>query len=383
MILRGVGGGAFWGASPVQTRANLAVSVKEGVSGAHAETALKQSAAAHGISRSKKRRPARGQCWVTGIRNAPAVGVPSQEVTDWQRLAGESSRAIFIHGRFSSQKSPTTGILGFEEFLSNSMLYGGDLMMKHMHQQALSESGGARQMIDDARARGVSVVGETYLYNFGAMIVGADYLVPDNYGPNMGRDYKYIIETATLNPHNKDRYDDLVKTAPGTSVMLYGATEEDMEKALAHPSSTVGRDSFPMTVTASGKMARDWILAYEDIQGHTRTAGTHSIVLRMVREQNLTPLMTAISIMTYLPAPFLKENGVDQMAFKGRLQVGTDADITILDPATVRDNSTLQNDGLPATGIPYVIVNGTIVVKDSEVLEGVFPVKPVRLPVKN
>lgn len=311
------------------------------------------------------------------------VGVSSQEVTDWQRLAGKYGRATFIHGRFSSQQAPTTGILGFEEFLANAMLYGGGLMMQHMHQQALSQSGDALQMIEDAQAQGVSVIGEIYPYNFGATIAGADYLKPDNYGPNMGRDYKDIIETATLKPLDKDRYDDLLKNAPGTSVMFYGATEEDMEKALAHPGTSVGSDAFPMTVTATGEMARDWNLGFDEIQGHPRAAGTHSIVLRMVREKNLMPLMTAISKMTYLPARFLQDNGVGQMAFKGRLQLGADADITIFDPATVRDNSTIQQGGLPATGIPFVIVNGTIVVKDSKVLEGVFPGHPIRLPVQN
>jgi len=38
------------------------------------------------------------------------------------------------------------------------------------------------------------------------------------------------------------------------------------------------------------------------------------------------------------------------------------------------------NGGLPSEGIPYVVVNGTIVVKDSKVLKGVFPGKPIRLP---
>ena len=80
-------------------------------------------------------------------------------------------------------------------------------------------------------------------------------------------------------------------------------------------------------------------------------------------------------------AKFLEENGVAQMAFKGRIQVGADADITIFDPKTVRDNSTIKQGGLPATGIPYVIVNGTIVVEDSRVLKGVYPGKPIRLPV--
>jgi hypothetical protein len=38
--------------------------------------------------------------------------------------------------------------------------------------------------------------------------------------------------------------------------------------------------------------------------------------------------------------------------------------------------------GLPSTGIPYVVVNGTIVVKGSKALKDVFPGKPIRLPVK-
>ena len=55
-----------------------------------------------------------------------------------------------------------------------------------------------------------------------------------------------------------------------------------------------------------------------------------------------------------------------------------DADITIFDPKTVTDNATPQDGGLPSTGIPYVIVNGTVVVKDSRVLKDVFPGLPIR-----
>jgi N-acyl-D-glutamate deacylase len=74
----------------------------------------------------------------------------------------------------------------------------------------------------------------------------------------------------------------------------------------------------------------------------------------------------------------MQDNGVPQMAHKGRLQVGADADITIFDAATVKDNATPAAAGLPSTGIPYVVVNGTIVVKDSKVLKDVFPGQPVR-----
>jgi N-acyl-D-glutamate deacylase len=128
-------------------------------------------------------------------------------------------------------------------------------------------------------------------------------------------------------------------------------------------------------------MASDWDTPYEAIQGHPRQAGTSSKMLRLVREKKLMPLTTAISKMSYMVAKFLEENGVPQMAYKGRIQLGADADITIFDPDSVTDNSTMQQAGLPATGIPYVVVNGTVVVKDSKVLKGVYPGRPVRLPV--
>jgi len=95
------------------------------------------------------------------------------------------------------------------------------------------------------------------------------------------------------------------------------------------------------------------------------------------------PLMLAISKITHMPAKFLADNGVALMANKGRIQEGKEADITIFDPAAVNENATAKDGGLPSTGIPYVVVNGTIVVKDSKVLKGVFPGQPIRLPAQD
>jgi len=68
------------------------------------------------------------------------------------------------------------------------------------------------------------------------------------------------------------------------------------------------------------------------------------------------------------------------MQERGRLQQGMVADITIFDPETVTDKATYEKGTLPSVGIPYVVVNGTIVVKNSQVLEGVTPGLPVRYP---
>lgn len=43
----------------------------------------------------------------------------------------------------------------------------------------------------------------------------------------------------------------------------------------------------------------------------------------------------------------------------------------------VQDNATMKDGGLPSTGIPYVLVNGRVVVKESETVDDVFPGKPI------
>ena len=306
------------------------------------------------------------------------TGTTSQETADWQRLAAKYGVATYLHGRFSSQMPPTSGILGMEEMLSSVSVYGGGLLIQHIHQQTLSQTPMALKMIDDARKKGAKVQAEVYPYNIGSTIVGADYLVPSNYGPNMGHTYKDILEVATMKPLTKERYEELVKTNPGANVLFTGISNEGMLSALAHPTTFVGSDSMPMTITKTGKMAIDWDIDYKDVSGHPRAAGTHAKILRLVRETKIMPLMLAISKMSYMPAKFLEDNGVPSMALKGRIKVGADADITIFDPKTVKDNSTYKQGGLPSTGIPFVIVNGTIIVKDSKVINGIFPGKPVR-----
>jgi N-acyl-D-aspartate/D-glutamate deacylase len=199
----------------------------------------------------------------------------------------------------------------------------------------------------------------------------------------MGRTYSDIIDLTNMQPLTKETYEQLVKTAPGTNVTFENATKADLYVALAHPTSIIASDAFPYVMKSDGSFVQDFDTPYDAVNGHPRGAGTHARILRLVREENLMPLMLAISKMSYMPAKFMQDNGVPQMAHKGRLQVGADADITIFDPATVKDNATPAASGLPSTGIPYMVVMGTIVVKDSKVLKDVFPGKPIRLPVKH
>jgi len=108
-------------------------------------------------------------------------------------------------------------------------------------------------------------------------------------------------------------------------------------------------------------------------KGHPRGAGSFARVLgRYVREQKALPLMDALAKMTLQPA-----NRVG-LKTKGRVQVGSDADLAIFDPARVIDNATFREPTLPSTGIDHVIVNGTPVVSRAALVEGVMPGRAVR-----
>ena len=106
---------------------------------------------------------------------------------------------------------------------------------------------------------------------------------------------------------------------------------------------------------------------------HPRSAGTFSRVLgRYVRERGVVSLQEALGKMTLMPARRL-EGVAPAMRNKGRLREGADADITVFDPATVRDTATFETDLSFSEGIRHVLVAGTFVVRDGATVEGAFP----------
>ena len=94
--------------------------------------------------------------------------------------------------------------------------------------------------------------------------------------------------------------------------------------------------------------------------------------------------MHTLAQLSYWSAKHIGDAGVEAMKVRGRVQEGMVADITIFDPETVTDNAGFKQgtNGLPSTGIPYVLVNGQIVVKESKVVKGLFPGRPIRYPIE-
>ncbi len=90
---------------------------------------------------------------------------------------------------------------------------------------------------------------------------------------------------------------------------------------------------------------------------HPRFYGTFPRVLGVyVREKHVLTLPDAIRKMTSLAAQ------ITGLTDRGLLRPGMAADITLFDPATVLDKATFENPMQYPVGIPYVIVNGVVVI---------------------
>jgi len=103
-------------------------------------------------------------------------------------------------------------------------------------------------------------------------------------------------------------------------------------------------------------MTRPWVMTGSDGSGgHPRKYGTFPRKLRMyVREKPLLTLEQAVRKMTGQPAARvgLRDRGV--------LREGAFADITVFDPARVRDRATFEQPNQYPEGVAYVVVNGQL-----------------------
>jgi N-acyl-D-glutamate deacylase len=306
------------------------------------------------------------------------TGITQYELYKYQELAAKYGRISNGHVRFAGVRPPTEGQLGVQEMLANAMVLDAPFMAVHLN--SVMDWEYTIPMINDAREkRGAKVWGEVYPYVAGSTIASTDVLTESSMA-QMGITYS---DVANLDGTRWDKamYEDVRKNDPGRAVVIYTNPEEAVAKWMAMPGVVVVSDG--MAVQDAKGNYYPWDSPYEGKSVHPRTAGTRAKVLRMVREDKIMPLMEAISKMSYLHAKYFDElGGISQFRTKGRVQVGADADIVVFNPDTVTDNSTYEPGmgAIPSTGIPYVLVNGVVVVKDS-VVQKVFPGKPIRFPV--
>lgn len=145
------------------------------------------------------------------------------------------------------------------------------------------------------------------------------------------------------------------------------------------PNTAIATDAVPFSVDGAPLEGNIWPLPANAL-GHPRASGTYARVLgKYVREQGIISLVEALRRASLVPAQILEE-AAPQMKYKGRLQVGADADIIVFDPATIMDRATYEQPCLTSVGMHYVLVNGQFVIQQQALVRAALPGKPVRGP---
>ena len=151
----------------------------------------------------------------------------------------------------------------------------------------------------------------------------------------------------------RDAVMDLVIADRGNSEVVTSIMrEDDVVAALKNPLVSICTDS--------GAKAEDGPLS--ESKTHPRAFGTFPRILgHYVRDEKVLRLEEAIRKMTSQPATRV------HVQDRGILRPGMAADVTVFDPATIRDVATFENPMHYSVGVRYVLVNGRAVIADGKI----------------
>lgn len=202
-------------------------------------------------------------------------------------------------------------------------------------------------MLDEYRAGGLDLTSDCYpYYAFSTRIGETTY--DRGFLERYRCDYR-VIEICE-GPYRGQRctpdiFRELRETAPRTLTICHVMRPEDVDTALLHPAVMVASDGL-----------------LDNGQGHPRAAGTFPRFLRRYALDGGLTVDEAVCKMTWMPA---RKLGLDK---KGTLRPGADADITIFDPAALRDGATFDDPTAPPSGITAVLIGGETAVSGGTVV---------------
>ena len=266
------------------------------------------------------------------------------------KLAGELNALVFSHVR-------EPNIYSIQEAITDAILTKAPLHIVHINSMSLGNIQLALDMIHTANERGFDISTELYPYTAASTLLQSA-MFDEGWQEKLGMTYHDVQWVATGERLTKETFD--IYRKQGGLAIMHMMKPEWIKTGIAAPGVMIASDGLPYSPLA-----------------HPRTAGTFCRVLaKYVREEKTIDLMTAIAKMSWLPAKRL-EIIAPMMRFKGRIQVGADADITIFDPGTVADKATFEKGLAFSEGIEYVIVNGITILKNGKTVANIFPGQPV------
>lgn len=279
------------------------------------------------------------------------------EIKPLLELAAEYNVPTFYHLRYSDKEN---GLKGIQEVIDYGRETGAAIHIMH-----INSTGGtfvmdeALQMVHDARESGLDITTDFYPYDY-----WATYIDSARFRPGWQERYNITYEdlqiAATDIRITEETFDQY--RTQHILVAAHGSMpEEELIMLLQDPHTMIGSDT----------------IIEPHMNNHPRGAGTYSRLFgKYVRDEKVLSMMDAIKKVTYFPAKRM-EDAAPSMHYKGRIEIGADADITIFNLDTIIDKATVEAPGTASVGVEYVLVNG-VIVKDKDGLVDVErPGKPI------
>lgn len=279
-----------------------------------------------------------------GIRYVP--GITELELIEVSKACKPENKIINAHVRDDAKNI----IWATKEFIKVGMKL--DIPIQNSHIGSMGGYGQMKELLrllDSVKSSGLDITSDCYpYYAFSTRIGETTY--DDGFLERYNIDYdsieisegKYKGQRCT-----KNIFDELRKNSPDTITVGHVMNEKDIDMAILHPNVMIASDGF-----------------LHNEQGHPRAAGTFPRLIDKYVKTGKLSLYDAINKMTTMQA---KKLGLSN---KGNLSKGSDADITIFSYDEIKDNATFDNPIKKPDGIKYVLIKGSVALKDGEIVNG-------------
>lgn len=299
------------------------------------------------------------------------------------RLAARAGVPAYTHVRELVEADPTTPVDGSEEIAIAAAETGAAMHHCHVNSTSRRHLDRVLATLDRARAAGSRITVEAYPYGAGSTGIGAFFLAPDRLQAWGLRPSDIVMIASGERIGSATRLAELRAIDPGAECRVEFLDEKDpadasfLRRALAFPDAIVASDAMPVLWPGGLRDTRQWPLPPGGAT-HPRTAGTFARSLRiMVRETGTWTWPEAFRRAAYLPARVL-DDVAPAARRKGWLGAGADADVVVLDPASVTDMASYADPARPSAGVRHLLVNGEFVVRDGQLQPGAYPGRPLR-----
>ena len=330
----------------------------------------------------------------TGLQYVPGTYAKAPEIIDLARVAGNAGGVYATHMR----NEGTALEVALEESIRVGFTTGARVQISHLKVDSPSRWGASEKalaMIDAARARGVDVMADQYAYTAASSTLGIRFpsWVLEGGQPAIAArlndpeqwarirkemigllaerglaDLSFaVVASHSANPalngltmkqvaaklKGSESADAQLEAARdlmlanGASMVYHFMSDQDVERIMRHPFVQFGSDS--------------GLLTFGSGVPHPRGYGNAARILgEYVNARHVLPLEEAVRKMTSLPARHFR---LDR---RGLLKEGFAADVVVFDTRAVHDAATFEKPHQYAEGIPYVVVNGEVVVRKGE-----------------